>query len=173
VRDDSFYRPLGMYKNSFRDVIERAYESCRRNRNQAWILEPVEDMVGSFRGILFGRSDSPVAGCAFAFTLEIDAKMLAEPPRVCFEEKLAHPFILDGHFCFPLVGASSLSCRGNSIDTIMDNLVKFFFLKFDRTWEQGQSFLNADAWNSFRNTPDEFWGRIRARGRLPDRGGSQ
>jgi ubiquitin-protein ligase len=138
--------PNSSFKMSrdFLEVLDRAYECCRKNRNESWILEPCEDVAGRFTGVIFGRGNSPAPGCAFAFTLEIDENMLAEPPRVHFQEDLKHPLIRNHYFCFPSVHGSCSSCRTEPLSMIMDHLVDFFFL-VDQRKAYLDSFVDPDA----------------------------
>ena len=152
----------------FKSVLEKAYDCCRKNRDKPWILEPIDDFVGSFNGILFARKDTPIPGCAFKFTLIIEESMLAEPPRVIFEKPLQHPLILGRVFCFPVgSGSMSLACRTTSLTDIMDQLVVYFFdpRKFKAT-----EVINQDVRNSLKGEISlrKFWDSMRVHGCLED-----
>jgi hypothetical protein len=122
--------------SDFLAVVERAYESCRKNGDKPWVLEPCEDMIGFFQGVLFAdRTDRDIPGdlrgCAYSFRLEIPEDALSGPPRVTFDTQLSHPLIYSGsgHFCFPDNPKMPLSCRYSGLEAIMDALVGYFFLR--------------------------------------------
>lgn len=113
----------------FRRIIEKAYDYCRENVDPHWIIEPEGDLMGVFKGILFGSLDSQIPGTAFAFTLEIDHANLAAPPKVHFEKPINHPFTFKVgqtpgcYFCLP----QEITCRSD-MKVILENLYINFFL---------------------------------------------
>lgn len=113
----------------FRKIIEKAYDYCRENVDPKWIIEPDGDLMGVFKGILFGILDSQIPGTAFAFTLEIDHANLAAPPKVHFEKAINHPFTFKVgqtsgcYFCLP----QEITCR-SEMGIILKNLYLNFFL---------------------------------------------
>jgi ubiquitin-protein ligase len=163
-----------MTSEEFRRVVDAAYESCRRNGDKAWILEPYEGNIISgteasvFKGIIFGTSSSPLPGCAFQFDLQIDGGALADPPRVTFGPGLFHPLIdAHGHFCFPAGQASSVSCRTDSLEKIMEVMIKLFFLDKSQWKDTGAAnCVNPEARTSFMKTRVDFWKKLEKRGCL-------
>ena len=153
----------------FRRVVERAYEACRNNCNQSWVLEPFEDCVGIFRGVLFGRAKAcPAAqfhGTVYAFRVIIDQRSLADPPRIQFEKPIEHPLVFPatGDFCFPAVGNEVFSCRLKPLNEIMDQFAKWFF---DPPREALAHPVNDAAAKSWRQSNQDFWKKIREAGTL-------
>ena len=153
----------------FKAVIEKAYDCCRKNRNKAWILEPIENWMGGFNGILFAKKNTPILGCVFKFTLVIDESMLADPPRVTIEKPLFHPLISQNReFCFPTgKGNMSLSCRSTPLNQIMDHFVDLFFGKIG--FRSHTDVVNVDARKLYCSANDgikKFWARMREHGSL-------
>lgn len=157
--------------SEFRQVVERAYEACRKNRNQWWVLEPFEDFIGIFRGLLFARCEPqvPIPGCVFAFRVFIEDTRLAEPPRVVFDKPLMHPLIFpSGEFCFPVSGRS-MSCRSTPLNEIMDHLVDCFFIrKPEINRLVRETFVNAEAANLYKSEAGkaQLWDGLRRMGIL-------
>lgn len=153
----------------FRQVVERAYEACRNNCNQSWVLEPFEDCVGIFRGLLFGRTKAAAAaqfhGTVYAFRVIIDQRSLADPPRIQFEKPVEHPLVFRGtaDFCFPAVGNEVFSCRLKPLNEIMDQFAEWFF---NPPREGLSRAVNLDAAEKWRKDDEEFWKKIREAGTL-------
>lgn len=161
----------------YRRIIEKAYDYCRENVNTRWILEPDGDLMGVFKGILFGTLDSQMPGTAFAFTLEIDHGNLAQPPKVHFEKNLRHPYTFNYaqnpgcYFCLP----QEITCRSD-MDTILTSLYLNFFLatkngvrinmKTKKRIIDAQNKELADKLNSGKMDYSQFWNDLRAEGIL-------
>lgn len=152
----------------FKSIIENAYDCCRKNRNKPWILEPIENWMGAFNGILFAKKNTPILGCAFKFTLVIDELMLSEPPRVIFEKPLFHPLISHNReFCFPTgKGNMALSCRSTPLSQIMDQFVDLFFGKIG--FRSHPEVVNLDARKLYHSADGvkKFWAKMRELGSL-------
>ena len=160
--------------NEFRKILENAYQCCRTHQSTAWILEPFLNVEGNFRGVLFAQGNSPIPGCAFAFSLEIDPTRLAELPIIRFHEAIQHPLIYPGNgmFCFPENSTNGISSR-TPINTILDLLAKTFFLQkpyytsikyFSKT--DDLPFVNIEAANLEYKDPQLFWNQLKQYGDL-------
>ncbi|OHT11972.1 hypothetical protein TRFO_18352 [Tritrichomonas foetus] len=149
-------------RRDFQRIIEEGYECCRKHHSDSWILEPVEEVVGVFNGIIFAKADDEIPGAAFSFTLYIDPQNLADQPRVQFDKNLEHPYILPsptgsgGLFCFPTAG---ISCR-EKMNVILDNLSKSFFFK------KVSGAVNPAAETKLRKNPKAFWAKLFSDGAL-------
>lgn len=152
----------------YRKILENVYHCCREHLNDDWILEPYENIEGGFRGILFARSNTPIPGCAFVFSMEIDPERLSEPPQIRFCDSISHPLVYpcDGLFCFSQNGIPNLSCR-TPIEDILKTLSETFFLKksyFPST--KFQESVNLEALQQFKTDPKSFWAQLRKSGNL-------